>query len=266
MRVFVLYTVSMFSEKTFSALAVLAVIAVTVGYFVTIEPEDMHVFSQDKLVHVTGVARQSQPLRIETQTQVALPRAGLAYRLVPDEVILDQAVQIDFDISGYSDLALGQLQPYRYHSDLRMWEVVEGVNFSTDHIIFETTQLGTFVLAALPDVVAPVFADVYADMRAQAPVHAVGYETAVGYVLPDQEAVRLIDVGEQGGCGGTVRVGDAEELSRLERDLLVHVQDELRPVKFVFVTRWFTSSTGGCGAEASLAPLSEYDILGEIHL
>jgi hypothetical protein len=74
----------------------------------------------------------------------------------------------------------------------------------------------------------------------------------------------LGDIGEAGGCNGAVRVGDGVEVSRTDRVATVDVADEPEALTFVFMARWFTSSSGGCAQDEELRALVEYDILEEI--
>lgn len=250
----------MFSEKFFSGVVVTSVILVTLGYFIAVDPEDTQVSSPDNVLTLLGVTRQTQPWRIETLDAVALPQATVAYHVKPDGIVLDEPIAVSFRTDSE------RVSPYKLHPDLHMWEPISGVTRTPDALTFSTSQLGTLVLADVPQVAAPVFSDVYDTLRVQAPRDAVGYEIAVGFSLPDQDVVRLMTAGEQGGCGGTVRVGDGEELSRLERQVVLDIDHEQRPVTIVFVTRWFTSSVRGCTPDEPLTPLSEYDILDKNHL
>jgi hypothetical protein len=255
----------MFPERLLSSLAVGAVIMITAGFFILVEPEEFQKSSSDGVVTVTGLARQTQPLQVELGDKLRLPLLGSAYALTPDSLILDEPAVIAFKVSDREPEVVSGLSIYRLHPDLQMWERVSPVVSHTDEILaVETSQLGSFALGDQAEFVAPVFANVYEELRAMAPAQAVGYETAVGYKQRDRETLRLTDIGEAGGCNGTVRVGDGQEISQLEREATVDIAGEQQRLTFVFVTRWFTASSGGCAATEPLKPLTEYDILEEI--
>lgn len=254
-------------EKTFSTLAVAAVTVITAGFFIAAEPEESSITTPDGVVTITGLARQTQPLLVRQANPVRAPLFGSAYSVRPDEVTLDEAAVVAFQITPEDKEKVADLGIYRFHPSLQMWEPVAPVVAHTDEVIaVEARQLGLFAVGLVPQFEAPVFANVYDELRAQAPKDAVGYEIAVGYAEPEHETVRLLSLGENGGCGGAVRVGDGESLSRLDRDATVKIDDIETRVTFTFVTRWFTSSAGGCDAQAPLRPLVEYDILDAIHI
>lgn len=257
----------MFSERWLSSFAVVAVILITVGYFVSQEPEELQVVSDDGVVTITGLARQTQPLTFVSQDRVMAPLSGSAYTITPNLITLEEPAVIAFKVLDYQQSDIASLDVYRFHPGLTMWEPVTPVVAHTDDVIaVETGQLGSFAVGSVSDVQAPVFANVYDDLRERAPKDAVGYEIAVGFTRPDHEVIRLLSLGERGGCGGIVRVGDGESLSRSEHRARVMVADREEELTFVFVTRWFTSSAGGCAADESIRPLVEYDILDTIHI
>jgi hypothetical protein len=252
-------------DNLFSTLAVAAVILITAGFLVAVEPEESSINSEDGVVTVTGLARQTQPLSIRSNTAVAAPLLGSSYLVSPAGVTLDEPAVIAFSILDDQQAQAAMLGVYRFHAQLEMWEPVAPVVANTDELLaVETSQLGEFAIGDVPVFETPVFANVYDQLRSMAPVNAVGYETAVAFTEKDHEIIRLLSSGENGGCGGTVRVGDGESVSRLEREAVVEIEDQQVPLAFVFVTRWFTSSSGGCQADELLSPLSEYDILDEI--
>jgi len=256
---------SMLPERLLSSLAVASVILITAGYFVSTEPEDSSMTSFDGVVAVTGLARQTQPLEVAIARAVNAPLLGSSYLVTPDGVTLDEPAVIAFELLDSQQVNVGSLGVYRFHQALEMWESVTPIVAHTDELVaIETAQLGEFALGSAPAFSAPVFANVYDEFRAKAPADAVGYEIAVAFVEADQEPVRLLSAGEHGGCGGAVRVGDGESFSRLERQASVKIGETQETLTFVFVTRWFTSSNGGCTKDESLRPLVEYDILDEI--
>jgi hypothetical protein len=257
----------MLPERLLSSLAVAAVILITAGYFVAADPEASSVASVDGVVTVTGLARQTQPLEVAVVESVRAPLFGSAYVVTPDGVTLDEPTVLAFAVSSEQREFIGSLGVYRFHPTLSMWEAVTPVVAHTDEILaVETRQLGKFAVGEMLMFEAPVFANVYDELRTKAPADAVGYEIAVAFLENDHEPVRLLSTGEYGGCDGVVRVGDGESLSRTERQASVDIAGEPTTLTFVFVTRWFTSSTGGCAAEEPLRSLVEYDILDEIQI
>ncbi len=256
----------MIFERWFAPLLVLAVILVTVGYFVALEPEAVAMTSSDGVVTVTGLARQTQPFSLAAGHVPEAPLLGLSYTLGPDGVSQENPVALSFRLQDSQRAMADRLNVFRFHNSFAMWEAVSPiVTHTADVITIETTQLGTFALGTVPVFAAPVFANTYDELRAKAPSETVGYEMAVGYKLPGHELVRLLSAGEQGGCSGVVRVGDGESSTRLERQATVVIDDQEETLTFVFVSRWFTSSIGGCTQSELLRPLVEYDILDEIH-
>lgn len=251
----------MFSERMVSGLVAFAVVLVTVGFFVVAEPEEKRVTSSDGVLTIVGLARQTQPFTIDPGAEsVQEPLLGKSYRVLPDEVTLDEPAVISFALPGTGDPESQGI--FRYHPDLLMWERVEPVVAHEQYLLaVRTGQLGRFAVGRVETFEAPAFVTTYDALRAMAPENAVGYETVVGYSRSDQEVIRLYDLGESGGCGGVVRVGDGQELSRLLREVSLTINEQATPITFTFVTRWFTSSAGGCAEDESLQPLSEYDIL-----
>jgi hypothetical protein len=255
----------MLSEHWFASLAVAAVILITAGYLVSTEPEELSVTSEDGVVTVAGLARQTQPLAVSTQATVRAPLLGSAYHITPDLVTLEEPAVVSFAVLPPQLETIESLNVYRFHPSLSMWEPVSPIVAHTDEVIaVETAQLGSFAVGSVPTFAVPIFANVYDELRMKAPDDAVGYEIAVGFTQTDHEVIRLLSVGEHGGCGGVVRVGDGESLSQLERRAAVEIADTQETLTFVFVTRWFTSSTDGCASDALLRPADEYDILDDI--
>ncbi len=257
-----LYCRYMVADKIFPWLIAVAVVAISVGYFVQAEPEESQIVSADTLVTVTGLARQTQPLVLETSAAVQAPLLGQAYSVKPDGITLDEPAVLSFRVPTEDRDRAPGLAVYRHQERLGMWEQVTPVVSHTDEMLaIETKQLGEFALGYVPSFTPPVFASVYDELRVMAPANAVGYEIAVGFYLAEQVPIRLLSVGEAGGCGGTVRVGDSEQISELTRVANVNLDNQDQAVSFVFVTRWFTASTGGCSSTEPLQPLSEYVIL-----
>lgn len=257
----------MSQEKFFSTLAVAAVIVITAGFFIAAEPEESSITTPDGVVTITGLARQTQPLTVERMNAVRAPLFGHAYSVKPDEVTLDEPAVVAFQVTPQDQPSIADLGIYRFHSSLQMWEPVAPVVAHTNELIaVEARQLGVFAVGIVPQFEAPVFANVYEELRTKAPADAVGYEIAVGYAESDHEILRLLSLGESGGCNGVVRVGDGESLSRQDREARVAIDGIDTQVTFTFVTRWFTSTTGGCDAQTPLRPLVEYDILDTIQI
>lgn len=251
-------------ESILSSFVIVAVTAVSIGFAVTVEPEEMSVVSADGAVVVTGLVRQTQPLAIEIGRAVQTPLLGSAYMVTPDSVTLDESVVVSFAIPVATE-RVDQLSVFRFHPELQMWEPVAPVVAHTDDMLaIETAWLGTFALGTFAAPPLPVFADVYAELLAEAPANTVGYEIAVGVRHADEEIVRVLEAGERGGCGGVVRVGDNESLSHEERTVSLIQDGETLSYNLVLTARWFVSSTGGCAATEELRPLVEYDILDEI--
>lgn len=252
-------------ENLLSTFAVVAVAVVSVGFLAASEPEESRITSADGVVTVAGLARQTQPLAVAASTAVKAPLLGDSYTVTPDGVTLDEAAVIGFKLLPEQVVQAESLGVYRFHQPLAMWEPVSPVVANTNQLLaVETRQLGNFALGNVPAFKPPVFANVYDELRAKAPADAVGYETAVGFTELDHELIRLPELGESGGCGGVVRVGDDESISRSERAATVDINGLSEKVTFVFVTRWFTSSTGGCTVDEPMRALSEYDILDAI--
>ena len=255
----------MLPERVLSGLAVAAVLLITVGYFTAHNPEDAYVASGDGVLTVTGLARQTQPLQVTQARAVQAPLLGFTYQLEPEGVVLDEPAVVSFAVSDIESSMVENLQVFRFHPSLEMWESVTPVVAHTNEVLaVETSTLGEFAVGTMPHFEPPVFANVYDQLRAEAPADAVGYEIAVGVTTADEETLRLLSVGESGGCGGAVRVGDGELLSRLERKASVAMGNNDVTMTFVFVTRWFTSTAGGCKKDELLRPVVEYDILDAI--
>lgn len=240
-------------ERLASASLVILIALGTVGFFIFTEPEDSHPVSSDGQLAITATARISQPLVITEGEALAAPLLGVSYHVTPENIQLDQPATLHFvpPLEATSSLAV-----FRYQPKFMVWEEVPLTVMTDQELAIEVSSLGTFALGEHKDIAAPEFLTAYDELRALAPDSTVGYEIAVGYrVQEDGPYVRLPALGETGGCGGQVQLGDDEVQSTISRQAQVTVDELPTTVEFVFIASWVTSSQGGC---AELTPLAAF--------
>lgn len=232
------------TDKLFSLLFVLFIAFGTLGFVWFSVPEEMSARSEDEMVTITGVTRETQPFSVTKTLDAPLsPLAGAQYLLEPSTIVLDVPVKITF-ANALGDKAA----VYRYDDARKMWEEISSVTSLTENsITIETEELGLFALGEKETVAAPEFLTVYDELVRMSPENTVGYETVVGYKKDDGAIVRLPGVGKSGSCGENMSQADGEELSEKQRRATVLVNDVQTPVTFIFLTRWLTSSSAeGC--------------------
>jgi hypothetical protein len=246
-------------ETILSGAFVVGVAALSLGFFFSKEPEYVTAGSEDGVLTIRGVARESQPFSVETiGHNMSLPLIGMQYTVGPAGVTLDVPVGLTMRFTEPGQEAIYHLDEKR-----QMWEEMKAVTgVASDSVSIETDELGEFSLGTKEEVTAPEFLSVYDELLSFAPKNAVGYETSVGYRHDGGSIVRLEGQGETGGCGGIMGTGDGEELSTKERTANVLVNDVETPVTFVFRTRFLTASNGTtCTEEKPLSPAPGYAIL-----
>lgn len=239
-------------------------LAVGTGYFVVArDPEDTFTQSADGVVTVSGKARASQPFAITSEPHEAARTVlgDTRYVLAPQDVYLDVPAVVTFRLDQLN-LPAEAVTVYRYRPELLVWEPVLDTVTHTDEIIaLETRELGVFALGTYETVAAPDFVSVYDALREQAPEHALGYTITVSYAREGEAPIRLLNVGEQGGCNGAVLPGEYEARSRDERTANVLVNDVQTTVTFSFLAQWFVADEQSCPEGMPFKPSSAYGIL-----
>lgn len=226
------------------------------------DPEQTEVASDDGVVTITGVARDTVQF-VLTPAAVATSSVlfGSAYDIAPSGAVLDEPVVLSFRLAGVP-VPPGEVVVYRYNDDMLLWEMVLPIVAHTDELIaIETASLGRFMLGVREEVALPNYVEVYDDLVDAPPSDAVGYVIAVGYSRPNEPAIRLSGAGEQGGCGGAVRPGVREERTLLMRDASLLVNDVATPLQISFLVRWFIHDAVGCPSGSPFYPADDYGIL-----
>lgn len=218
------------------------------------DPESLYRVSDDGVVTMTGMTRETQALHITTgDALTGAVLTGSAYTIGEDGVVLDAAMQVTFKAAD------GQIA-YHYRSDLAAWEPVADVTAADGLLTFSTTQLGMYAVGAAETVAAPEFIATYDSLRDAAPNDAVGYVIRVSYARPGEPSVLLLDIGEQGGCGGAVLPGESQATSQEARSASVLVNDVQTSVGFTFRAMW-SLAPGGCPKLSPFAAAAERGIL-----
>lgn len=231
-------------ERILAGILTVSVIGVTIGFLLSSEPEETAVGSEDGVVRVLGVTRETQPFTaLKLHGELGSPMVSARYNVEPSGIALDVPVEVAFAFSEPNEHAI-----YRYNGTYGMWEEMTAVTSQTDALIsVETDELGIFALGEREVIAAPEFLNVYNELMRLAPKGAVQYETVVGYRRDGGELIRIAGAGDRGSCSESGETGDGEELSQKERKATVLINDVQTPVTFVFLTRWLTSSTDeGC--------------------
>lgn len=225
------------------------------------DPEQSHTASADGKVTITGVARAESPFSISMADPVTgSVLVGDSYR-VEQAGALDIPVVLAFSLDGLP-LPVADVMVYRYDEDALMWEKALPIVAHTDDVIaIEARSAGTFALGVREDVTVPNFVAVYDDLRESPPEGAVGYVIMTGYSREGESAIRLPEVGDQGGCGGAVMPGVREERSVVTRSASLLVNDVQMPLTMTFLTRWFIGDGTGCADGLPFHSASEYGML-----
>lgn len=226
------------------------------------DPEEAFIQSADGVVTVSGKARASHPFAVSTEAPLAHTVLRSAqYVIAPQDAYLETPAVLTFTVS-HLDIPAAEAVVYRYRTDMLMWEPLSEEIVRTDEIVaVETRELGVFALGRRENVDAPDFISVYDALRGDAPEQALGYTTTVGYARDGEEPIRLLNIGEQGGCNGAVLPGEDEAQSRMERTASVYVNDVQTTVNFSFVARWFVAEGESCPEGMPFRPSSAYGIL-----
>lgn len=236
------------SYLLFSSIVFLLIIGGTMFLLLSSVPEYTEVLSSDGIVNISGLARESQPFKIEILDTVGSEvLLSSVYRLTPDKITLDQPAQIIVSPEDSANLFL-----YKYDEKLMMWSVVEDAIEYDGKIYLETDELGDFALGFDAGVNAPNFLTTYDELLAQAPENAVGFEMTIGIEEESGVMIEIPNTRITGGCGGDMHQGNSDEISILRKSARVLVEDVETLVDFSFVAHWLISSSYGCAEEENL--------------
>lgn len=211
-----------------------------IGLLIIQDPELQTVKSDDGIVRVTGLARESQPFSIAQQDQQD-PFTSSIYTIEPSGSVLETFAEIIFTE------VLDDQGMYRFNDSAGMWTL------QTQGAILETDQLGRFAIAPIYEIDAPEFASLRSAVHALAPENVVGYDILVGAEI-NGELFYLHGMDEQGGCDGGYALGNRIEQSQLEQNATVPVNGVERLMTFIYMADWHIQDAGGCG-RADLAPV-----------
>ncbi|MFH1712277.1 MAG: hypothetical protein ABH846_03525 [Patescibacteria group bacterium] len=219
------------------------------------EPEETMVQSSDGIVEITGLARESQPITIETLDPIEGDRLfGPLYKIEPSTIVLENPVTIFFDIAAQENQ--DDLVVYQFDESAKMWEQVEPIVSFEDDLIIAANQLGTFAVGKYFTIDAPNFLTLYDELLTMAPEKAVGFELVTGFATADEPLVKISKTEQTGGCGGLLQSGNREEKSLIQHEARVLVDDVETFVEFSFVARWFVNDVEGCSEGEDLEPFS----------
>lgn len=218
------------------------------------DPEYMYATSDDGVVTVSGMARETQSLTVAvTPVAASSVLADRAYVIGSEGVVLDAPIQVTFR-AGEGQTA------YALRSDVLAWEPIPDVTALDGIITFSTARMGIYALGTTETVTTPDYVAVYEGLRDVRPDDAIGYTIQVSYARPDEQAILLSGIGEQGGCGGAVLPGASEAQSATSRAANVLVNDVQTAVTFYFRAVWHLAD-GGCPELSPFRSANEHGIL-----
>lgn len=239
---FICYNTFRMKRSYFFTVLLIAIAVISIIVLIIKIPEESSVVSQDGLVTVSGLARQSQQFIISTPVaKESNILFGSVYKIEPSMIALEEPATISWIIkNAQPDLGV---QLYYFDQDLEMWTMVNRVIDRADGLmVVEVDQLGFFTLGTnTPLLDLPDFDDQLLSIIELAPENTVGYEMAVAY---DYGLGPLIQISETviGGCGGVVEIGNSEEISQVEY------------LSYSIIARWFVSDLAGCDLGKNLEP------------
>jgi len=219
----------------------------SVFIFLVGDPEKSSISSDDQVLTVTGLIRESQNIEIQTL-------GSFLYRVEPSGGVLTEPLQLTFDLTGAQDRDF-DVAIYWYDEEVLMWEIVSApVDQAQESISIQRYELGLFSVREYVDINAPDFISTYDELLQMAPSDTVGYRIGVGFLSDDGSAVKVPGTTQTGGCGGVVLNGNTIEKSQLKDSARIFVNDVETEVDFIFVGLWFVNGNGGCVDELILEP------------
>ena len=227
----------------FSFLAVLLV-AASVFLVLSAMPERFMLTSDDDVLTISGLARQSQDIRIETLDR-------FLYLLTPTGT-LEEPLTLHIDLSAdvSRDFAVAV---YWFDEDFRMWkQVSDAIPIGVMAVEIQRFELGLFAIRESVEIQAPEFLIQFENLLKMAPAQTVGYTLTLAVVSEDGSLVEVPNNIRRGGCGGVVGRGNSKERSELTSKAHVYVDDVDTVVEFVFVGLWLVAENGGCVDSSSL--------------
>jgi|GEM_PF-5984968 len=240
--------------KRFSAYVIfllILIVSVTVWMFFVPVPEEVVVTSEDGLVQVEGVTRESQPFTITENSQIGGEMLeNIMYHIEPSEIILDVPVAIRLDASGVS----GTPALYRYNEDFMMWEQLKTSSLGDGALELAVDVLGTFALGT-----SSPLADVggwrFDEIIEMAPEGTVGYEMVTGISQGEGPVIISKHVNETGGCDGRFLVGAQEEFTALTSESNMIEGFEGTSFTLVDMAKWQIHPERGCAEGEDLKPV-----------
>lgn len=226
------------SHVFFIMLIVFVTVSVSVAFLFIDDPEYTKIQSDDKVVAVFGMARESGAITIEDL-------GGYEYIIEPSSGSSEELLTISFDVS-LTDFD-GPVAIFKFNEDLLMWDAVSpSFDSLVGNIEIEASEFGKFALKSYLVIDAPDLVSSFDEVLGMAPENTVGYELSVGFVAPDDSIIRVSEKTQMGGCNGVVSHGSREELSRVERTMQAYIDSIQSEVEFIVIGRWFVSDLLGC--------------------
>ncbi|MFH1611096.1 MAG: hypothetical protein ABIA83_00640 [Patescibacteria group bacterium] len=226
------------SHIFFILLAVIAIAGVSVAFCIIQEPEYVQIKSDDGIVNIEGLTRQSRDVTVAVL-------GDYSYQIEPSSASFQQPLTLTFNLSQThfnSTIAV-----YKYNQDLMMWEAVSSaIDPSAEEVVLEQSELGKYTIKQYSVIDAPDFVDTFDSVLTMAPKNTVGYELAVGFIDSNGSVIRISKKTQLGGCDGIVAHGNREELSQMERKTRVYVDSVEQEVDFLIIGRWFVDDEIGC--------------------
>lgn len=208
------------------------------AFFVSRDPEYTKIVSDDGVVTIEGLVRESQDVQIHSL-------GNYLYDIYPADSVFTQPLSVTFDVSQ-ADFTF-DIAVYKYNPDVLMWEAVSAAYVpGVQQITIAQSSFGRYMIKESVDIESPDFISSYNSLLTMAPADTVGFEVAVGFITADGSIIRLPEKTQIGGCGGMFAQGNRTEMSQQEQSVRVYVNDVAETVQFFFVARWDVLDDIGC--------------------
>lgn len=219
-------------SRTILFLFLLLIVLGTGWMLFTPIPEYFHIVSDDGRLHLRGEIYNGDALSVHSaMIDEDSVFTGEQYMFSPAQYSLEQPLYLSLDNAGEDVL-------YRQHERFPVWEAL------ADTQDVEIQRLSDIRIGRSIAVDAPVFLAQYEDMLNLAPEHTVGFFMAASMSINDSAEILIPGSQVQGGCGALVGAGDRQELSRVEQEMHLLINDIDTLVDVQFYAYWVLDAHG----------------------
>jgi hypothetical protein len=237
----------MSQKATHLFLSIIAAVLIigALWFVIADEPEEVLVISEDGILSLRGVARESQPFTITQEgPRDLMGDVGVVYHVEPDEIDLEAPVTIEMRLDHLENP--DRYTPHRYNLDFHVWVTMNAEE--RDAYRFKTTSNRTGYISLLPyeEIDVPNFLTTQDALLELAPLGTVGFEMVSGAGEEGGPMIQTKGKVKLGGCGGQFKGGNRTETSTMRETAHVLMGDMDREIEFLFTARWQIDEGGGC--------------------